>query len=102
MKKLFYILFICLTLFAVVTKTYKAFFSIETELAEKNTEKDEQEKKAIDDKENLQKEKYLIVSFLNLSVPINKNNYFITHSYLLPAPFTLMLEIPPDAIPFSY
>ena len=95
-------MFICLTLFAVVTKTHKAFFSIETELAEKSTEKGEQEKKTIDDNENLQKEKHLIVSFLNLSVPVNKNNYFITHSYLLPAPFTSMLEIPPDPIPFSY
>ena len=95
-------MFISLSLFAVVTKTYKAFFSIETEFAEKNTEKDEQGKKYIDDNENLQKEKHLIVSFLNLSVPVNKKNYFITHSYLLPAPFTSMLEIPPDAIPFSY
>ena len=102
MKKVFYILLICLTLFAVATKTYKTFFSIETELAEKNTEKDEQGKKYIDDNENLQKEKHLIVSFLNLSIPINKNNYFITHSYFLPAPFTSMLEIPPDTIPFSY
>ena len=102
MKKGFYILLIWLTLFAVATKSYKTFFSIETELAEKNTEKHEQGKKYIDDNENQQKGKHLIVSFINLSVPINKNNYFITHSYLLPAPFTSMLEIPPDAIPFSY
>ena len=81
---------ICLTLFTVATKTYKTFFSIETELAEKNTEKDEQGKK------------YLIVSFINLSVPLNKDNYFITYSYLLPAPFTSMLKIPPEAIYFSY
>ena len=102
MKKVFYILLICLTLFAVATKTYKTFFSIETELAEKNTEKDEQGKKHIDDNENQQKEKYLIVSFINLSVPLNKDNYFITYSYLLPAPFTSMLKIPPEAIYFSY
>ena len=102
MKKRLIILFTCLILFAVATKAYKTFFSIETELVEKISEKDEQKKKSINDNENPQKEKHLIVSFINLSVPLNKDNYFITYSYLLPAPFTSMLEIPPEAIYFSY
>ncbi len=97
MKKWLIIFITAITFAALVVETYKSFFAVETEteLTENTTnkEKDCDVKKDFDDRDKLFNQDF----FLSYNIT-TRSNFFITHSFLLPHPYTAMLEMPPELL----
>lgn len=100
MKKKLLILFTLVTLFAVVLENYKSYFNtpVESELSSKDDAEGKDPGKSIEKDELDVKEKYFAQEFTSPLVLATKNKFYIAHSNFLPAPYTSLLEMPPEQL----
>ncbi len=100
MKKVLIIIFTLITLFSVVLENYQSFFvkNLDIELTEKGDVDGKDTSKIIEKDDVALKEKCFSPAGAMSFILLSKSKFYLIHSYLLPAPFTSLLEIPPERV----
>jgi hypothetical protein len=100
MKKKLLILFTLVTLFAVVLENYKGFFKnpADIELSSKDDAEGKDSGKSIEKDDLDVKQTYFAQECTSPIVLITESKFYIAHSNFLPAPYTSLLEMPPEQL----
>ncbi|MBK7434877.1 MAG: hypothetical protein IPI66_13935 [Chitinophagaceae bacterium] len=98
MKKNLIICFTLLTLFSAVLENYKGFFvsANKIEFADLDDNSGNDSGKSIEKEDLNEKEKYIDAGLSFGTYIITKNKFYIIHAISLPAPYTSLLEMPPE------
>jgi hypothetical protein len=98
MKKRLIILFTLITLFSVVLENYKSFFitPLDIEYAASEDSEGKDAGKSIEKEDLDAKEKLFIAESSSIPCVVTKLRFYIKQSNLLPAPYTSLLEMPPE------
>lgn len=98
MKKRLIILFTLVTLFSVVLENYKLFFITAADIvyAENEDNEGKDSGKSLEKEDLDAKEKFSVVESTSISRIVTRSKFYIMQSNLLPAPYTSLLEMPPE------
>lgn len=86
------------TLFSVILENYKSFFTHTPviELTAKEDAEGNDSGKALEKDDLYVKEKHILKENASAFLLITKSKFYISHSNLLPPPYTSLLEMPPE------